>query len=194
MYKRHFVFVRDIGIKKLLIETAYMNLKTIKKIIGNKNGFTLIEMLTVLIVIGILMSIVVPIIGEANRKAKLTQVRSTIAKLELALSSYQTDHSLFPTPDSSGELNDSSGSLYQYLYKTKSTNGTEYMLIKNSEINANNQLIDPWKTEYSVSVLYEPLSCVPTNNTDSFDIYSKGANKVGDGSDSDDINNWTATN
>lgn len=151
-------------------------------------------MLTVLVVIGMLMGIVVPIIGEANRKAKLTNVRSTIAKLELALSSYQTDHSLFPTPDSTGELNNASGDLYNYLYKTKSSSGSEYMLIKNSEINSNNQLIDPWKSTYIVNVLYEPTSCIPTHNTDSFDIYSQGANKVGDGTDIDDINNWEAAN
>lgn len=171
-----------------------MFLKNLGRLAKDRQGFTLIEMLTVLIVVGVLMSIVVPIVGEANRKSKLTQVRSTIAKLELALSSYQTDHSLFPTPDGSGELNNTSGDLYTYLYLTRSTSGSEYMLIKNSEINASNQLIDPWKTPYSVNVLYEPFSCVPTYNTDSFDIYSCGANKVGSGTDSDDINNWTAAN
>lgn len=171
-----------------------MAFKKLKKIKKSTSGFTLIEMLTVLVVIGILMSIVIPVIGEANRKAKLAQVRSTIAKLELALSSYQTDHSIFPTPSVSGELNDSSGSLYTYLYKTKSKSGTEYMKIKNSEINSNNQLIDPWKSTYSVVVFYEPLSVVPPHNSDSFDIFSQGANKVGDGTGTDDINNWTASN
>ncbi|MFC2140461.1 type II secretion system protein, partial [Candidatus Auribacterota bacterium] len=145
-------------------------------------GFTLIEILTVIAIIGILMGIVIPVIGEANRKSKIANVKATIAKIEIALSSYESDWSDFPP--SGSNLNDtSSQNLYYYLYKTRRLGGAEYMKIKKSEINNNNQLLDPWKGTYKVNVTN------PIHNTETFDISSDGPDATQDSED--DIDNWT---
>ena len=54
--------------------------------------FTLIELLVVIGIIGILISILLPAISGARNEAKKTQVRSTIAQIELACQAYINEY------------------------------------------------------------------------------------------------------
>jgi len=62
-----------------------------------KQGFTLIEMLIVIIVISILVLIVVPRILEAGRKAKESALRTDLQLLRNGIVGFETDCGDFPT-------------------------------------------------------------------------------------------------
>jgi general secretion pathway protein G len=65
----------------------------------NQKGFTLIELMVVLIILGLLATIVLPkFLGseeKAKRQATVVQIRS----LENALDSYRLDNGFYPTTD-----------------------------------------------------------------------------------------------
>jgi general secretion pathway protein G len=67
--------------------------------IRNKAGFTLIELMVVIIILGLLAAIVMPrIVGETD-KARYGAALAQMRILEDALKRYKLDNGLFPTTD-----------------------------------------------------------------------------------------------
>ncbi len=65
-------------------------------LINNQRGFTLIEILVVVVILGILAGIVVPrLLGEPE-KARRTKVAIQIRGFEQALASFKLDNGFFP--------------------------------------------------------------------------------------------------
>jgi general secretion pathway protein G len=62
-------------------------------------GFTLIEILVVVVILGILGMIVVPNIMKAPEKALITQLQGNLGSLEFALNQYKLDKFKYPTTD-----------------------------------------------------------------------------------------------
>lgn len=62
-------------------------------------GFTLIEVMVVVVILGILAAIVVPRIMDRPDEARVTKVRSDIRALESALNLYRLDNFRYPTTD-----------------------------------------------------------------------------------------------
>ena len=60
-------------------------------------GFTLIEMLIVIVVIAVLASIVVPRLFGAGRKAKEAKLRAELHNLRNAIQAFYGDHGVYPT-------------------------------------------------------------------------------------------------
>lgn len=61
-------------------------------------AFTLIELLTVIIIIGVLISILVPTISHIRREAQATAVTAQIASLKQAIDQYYADFHAYPGP------------------------------------------------------------------------------------------------
>lgn len=67
--------------------------------LDNQRGFTLIEILVVVVILGILAGIVVPrLLGEPE-KARRTKAQIQIRSFEEALASYKLDNSFFPSTE-----------------------------------------------------------------------------------------------
>src|SRR5262245_38284966 len=73
-----------------------------------RRGFTLVELLVVITIIGILMSLLLPAVQSARESARKVQCSNNIRNLGLALNQYHTSFKIFP-PSSvwrvSGKLN-----------------------------------------------------------------------------------------
>lgn len=131
-------------------------------------GFTLIEILVVLVILGLLIAIVAPNVMDRLPEAQATKARADIRSLESALNLYKLDNFNYPTTDQG---------LESLVAKPSGTpeprNWKQYMdrLPK-----------DPWGNDYQY------LS--PGTKAD-IDIFSFGADgRPGGQDDGEDIGNW----
>ncbi|MGH7815351.1 MAG: type II secretion system major pseudopilin GspG [Candidatus Binataceae bacterium] len=65
----------------------------------NQNGFTLIEIMVVIAIIGLLAMMIVPGIRHAMEKARCTKANADVAELKTALDQYYLDNGVYPTGD-----------------------------------------------------------------------------------------------
>ncbi|MEM1230816.1 MAG: type II secretion system major pseudopilin GspG [Pseudomonadota bacterium] len=131
---------------------------------SKQSGFTLIEILVVVVIIGILGAVIVPNLLARPDQARLTKAESDIRALANALDVYRLDNFQYPSTDQGLEalVNKPNG-----FPEPKNYNPSGY--IKNLEP-------DPWGGEY----LYERTG-------DGFNLYSLGADGTegGDGVNAD---------
>lgn len=174
-------------------------------VIRLQKGFTVIEVLIVISIIGILLSFVVPMGGRAKTKAREARARAEIAALETAISAYYTDMGTYPT-DNPGAQNETSNAVvikhlsgrdytqagYPYvnaIINDANWNGP-YMEFDANNISGGGAFVDPWSNAYIIQIdLDGDVSTTPpTNNALSYDIASNG--KDGAAGGGDDITNY----
>lgn len=95
----------------------------------NRSGFTLIEIMLVIVIIGIIVGIAAPKISGKLGKSQAVAARASLKSLETAIQSYEMDN--LRLPDSLDDLT-----------KQKDGNGP---YLKPSE------LLDPWSQKYNYS-------------------------------------------
>lgn len=135
-----------------------------------QSGFTLIEIMIVVVILGILASIVVPNIMESPNKARIVKAKQDLRTLEGALNLYKLDNFNYPNTDQGLEA-----------LVTKPAGQPE---AKNWKKNGYLKKVpkDPWGNEY----LY--LSPGPNGE---IDIFTYGSDARKGGSDAAaDIGNW----
>jgi general secretion pathway protein G len=65
----------------------------------DRSGFTLIEIMVVIVILGLLAALVVPKLIGRTEEAKKTQARIQIKNIEQALMLFKLDNGFFPTTD-----------------------------------------------------------------------------------------------
>jgi general secretion pathway protein G len=137
---------------------------------GRARGFTLIEIMVVVIIIGLLAAVIVPQVISKVDEAKVTKAKSDIQALETALTMYRLDNSRYPTTDQG----------LQSLV-TQPTDPS----IKHWRPGGYLQRVskDPWGNEYQY--------VYPGTHGKEYDLFSFGADGApgGEGIDAD-IGNW----
>ncbi len=74
--------------------------KALKSINYVKNqGFTLIEVMVVVVILGILAAIIVPKIMSRPEQARIVKVKQDILAIQSALDLYKLDNGIYPTTD-----------------------------------------------------------------------------------------------
>jgi general secretion pathway protein G len=136
--------------------------------LGRSSGFTLIEMMLVVIIIGVLAAIVFPnLVGRAQR-ARDTSARAQVSgTFSTALDLYEQDTGSYPT---------TAQGLDALLKEPDGATGWKGPYLKSDQIP-----LDPWGRPYQ-------YVCPGAHNKLSYDLWSQGK----DGKDgNDDVANFT---
>ena len=137
----------------------------------NKDGFTMIEIMLVVIIIGILAALVVPNLAGRGEQARLAAARADIeANISAALDLYELDNGTYPTTEQG------LGALVQEPDTSPVPPSWNGPYLKKRKIP-----VDPWKREY---VYVSPGA----HNTEDYDLSSLGPDGI---ESEDDIVNWT---
>lgn len=147
-----------------------MNISTRKITTRHQTGFTLIEVMVVVVILGILAAVVVPRIMDNPDKARITKAKQDIRAIESALDLYRLDNFTYPTTDQGLEALVSAPSEL-----ASSANYKQGGYIRKLPT-------DPWGSAY--------LFLSPGENSE-IDVYSLGADGAPGGTGvAADIGNW----
>jgi len=135
---------------------------------GARAGFTLVELLLVLVILATLAAIVIPKFSGRTEQAKLTAARTQISNIETALDAYETDLGSYPQ---------GSDGLRSLMDKPANAEDWRGPYLKKA-IPA-----DPWGHPY----VYD---CPGKHNENGYDVMSPGPD--GQAGTADDITNWSA--
>ncbi|MCP3908836.1 MAG: type II secretion system major pseudopilin GspG [Oceanicoccus sp.] len=133
-----------------------------------QQGFTLIEIMVVVVIISVLIGLVAPnILGRVD-EAKVTAAQTDIATIEQALEMYKLDNQIFPSTDQG----------LQALVEKPNTSPVPRKWNSAGYLKKGKLPVDPWGTEYQY---------ISPGSTGAFDIYSLGADgrEGGEGYDAD---------
>lgn len=134
-----------------------------------RSGFTLIELMVVIVILGVLAGLIVPRLTDKPERARVVKAKMQIENLSMALKQFKLDNGLYPSTEQGLEA----------LVTRPSTGDLKYYPEKGyiSQIPE-----DPWGHDY--------IYIYPGEHED-FDLLSLGADgkEGGDGFDAD-IGNW----
>ena len=136
----------------------------------SRAGFTLLEIMVVIVILGLLAALVVPKLIGRTEEAKQTQTRLQIKNIEQALQLFKLDNGFYPGTEQGIEA----------LVRTPEIGRVPKNYRKGGYLGRVPK--DPWGTEY--------VYVSPGSNGD-YDITSYGADEApgGEGEDAD-INSW----
>ncbi|MDM8523379.1 type II secretion system major pseudopilin GspG [Desulfococcaceae bacterium HSG8] len=144
-------------------------IKKLSKKMVSSQGFTLIELMVVIVILGILAGLIIPNIMEAPDEAKAAKAKMDIAALDTALKMYKLHNGTYPTTEQ--------GLIALVERPENAKNWREGGYLEKAKLPR-----DPWGNDY----LY-----LSPGIHGYFDIISYGADGVADGEGvSADINNW----
>jgi general secretion pathway protein G len=139
---------------------------------SDNRGFSLIELMVVVIILGILAMYIGPKLMGRTEDAKITQAKIQIESLETALKLYKLDNGVYPTTEQG----------LQALVEQPDSGAVPRKWRKGGYLEKGKVPKDPWGNEY--------IFLSPGTNGD-YDITSYGADGVPGGEDENkDINNW----
>ena len=138
----------------------------------NKYGFTLIEIMLVVIILGVLVAMVAPNLFGRGEQARVAATRADIeSNLATALDLYELDNGHYPiTEQGLKALNEKPSS------SPEPPNWNGPYLKKRKKI-----LVDPWGREYQ-------YVSPGVHNKDEYDLFSYGPDGI---ESDDDIVNWS---
>jgi general secretion pathway protein G len=135
-------------------------------------GFTLIELMVVIVILGILAGLIVPRIMGRPEEAKQLKAKMQIESLETALKLYKLDNGMYPDTEQG----------LQALIEQPETGIIPKNWRKQGYLEKGRLPKDPWGNDF--------VYLSPGTHGD-YDIISYGADGVPDGEDKNrDINSW----
>jgi general secretion pathway protein G len=138
----------------------------------NDQGFTLIEIMVVIVILGILAGLIVPRIMGRPEEARRMKARVQIESIETALKLYKLDNGYYPTTEQG----------LQALIEAPAVGQLPKAWREGGYLEKGKVPKDPWDNEY--------VYLCPGIHGD-FDLISYGSDGEPGGEDKDkDVNNW----
>jgi len=121
------------------IENDALTMRVTKKIAGNERAtsgraFTLIELLTVIAVIGVLAALLFPVFGTVKKRSYLNHANAEMAQLETAIDRYKAAYGFYPPSNPTNVL---LNQLYFELEGTTNNGGNFVTLDDSAQISSN---------------------------------------------------------
>lgn len=132
-----------------------------------RRGFTFLEIMFVVVIIGILLALVGPKLVGQTQKARITTTSAQMSNLETSLKNYEMHMGSFPKSLNGLIENEENKSAWDGPYLDKDA------IPK-----------DAWENDYNYKFPGD-------NNRRGFDLWSNGPNGTDDRGEDDDIANWT---
>ena len=140
--------------------------------VRNAQGFTLIEIMVVVVILGILAGLIVPRIMDKPEEAKRTKAEIQIKALEQALKFFKLDNGSYPTTEQG----------LQALVEPPSVGSLAKRWKEGGYLEKGKVPQDPWYSDF--------IYIAPGLHSD-FDLMSYGADgEPGGEGHGEDINNW----
>lgn len=167
-----------------------------------KNSFSLVELLTVIAIIGVLAGVLAVSIQSARKRAKIRVAQHEIKQLEQALEIYAQGWGVYAPEDSSDSLVAMTHKPISSLESTLPSNvkrGGPFINLpdyKKLDPPTDNSQIDPWNNAYRYRYPsnQEDVSPIGIDSGLQYNIWSIGPDGINDiyksGIQSDDIRNW----
>lgn len=133
----------------------------------SRQGFTLVELLLVMMIIATLAAVVIPKFAGRSEQAKVTSAQAQISSMALALDAFEVDNGYYPK----------SGALTALVEQPSDASGWKGPYLSKGIP------LDPWNNAYNYDYPGK-------HNANGFDLLSAGPD--GRTGTDDDINNWDA--
>lgn len=167
-----------------------------------KHAFTLVELLTVIVVIMILVGMLMPAIAMVRRKANEHRCLVLIKTLETAIKQYESQYGILPLTGGGADILCSSSQYSSLIGCLTGTNPRHIKFVEPTDVSSTTTYKDPWGNDLEVALDLDYDGAVDgdkiygagTLNT-SVIIWSKGvdgqdSSTDGDSSNEDNIKSW----
>ncbi len=149
-----------------------MSKRLTRKFMRNAQGFTLVELMVVILIIGILASIVAPKMVARTENAKRAAAKAQIQYFKTALISFRMDTGEYPTTQQGLDA----------LVRRPSGYDGKYQ--EGGYLDSDSVPLDPWRNPYV-------YLCPGINNPTEYDLESYGRDgRDGGEGDNKDIESW----
>ena len=149
-----------------------MNTRAIRH---RQGGFSLVEILVVLVIMGLLISVVAPTVLNRADEARIQKVQADFKAIETALKIYRLDNFSYPTSEQGLDA----------LVRRTSVAPEPRNFPAGGYLKGGKVPLDPWGEPYHYQAPGQ-------HNQHAFDLWTYGADGVAGGEDVDaDIGNWS---